>query len=856
MKIFVKYSLVSLLLLCVISCSTQNNAWLNRNFHAMGTYYNILYHGNLAYEKGRSDVEESYHDNFWKTLPVERMRVNDQTRAAAFGKAKNGMFARAEKKATKAIQKHSILLDGVQYNPQMDEAFLLLGKARYYDQRFVPALSAFNYILDHTKDSLTVIPASIWKAKTQIRMEFPRLAINHLKTLRASRVDFRKEERKGISAVMAQAYHHLGITDSTLIWVDSLIPLTHDKKEKARYLFIKGQLLNNLGKTDSANAVFDRVIAYKRRIPRQYRIHAFMEKAKYFNYKKHSPEQLLSQLQTLAHNRENQKYLANIYFQIGRYYQKTDSIDAAVVYYKKSLKENSLDKYLNSRSYLTLGKINFNRAAYQKAGAYYDSTLANISIETQEYRLLRKRRNNLDDVILYEGIAAKNDSILKLTHMTGAERLAFFTAYTKEIKQKAFDKAVKLMQQAKKAQQNQGQGTFFNQRRQNSNALASGFYFYSQTRVAYGEQAFDQKWGDRKLQDNWRTQVGSAMDEFVIPEAGIKMSEEAIMADLDSNPKYAPKTYLSKIPSEEKTIDSLKKKRDFAYYQLGILYKEQFKEYALAIDKFESLLRYNPEKRLVLPSKYNLYKLYALLGKERESAAWKTEIVEAYPKSRYAAIIMNPASYTSDKNSPMAVYRELYKKYMAQAYQQVIDSGKVYSARFTGEPIVAKFELLKAQAKGKLLGFKAYKKALNFVALNYPLTPEGEKAKELIANTLPALAEKIFVKNDTLGDNHHLVYIFAQNNTKKARQLKKILDKAIKELSFYKFSTSIDVYGPEKIFVVVHGLDNRFEGLRFKEALMAANYTVKKDYFDITSTNYKILLVHKKLKDYLKLNPN
>jgi hypothetical protein len=52
----------------------------------------------------------------------------------------------AETKATKAIQKHSMNIDGRERN-QIDEAYLLLGKARYYDQRFIPALDAFNYIL-------------------------------------------------------------------------------------------------------------------------------------------------------------------------------------------------------------------------------------------------------------------------------------------------------------------------------------------------------------------------------------------------------------------------------------------------------------------------------------------------------------------------------------------------------------------------------------------------------------------------------------------------------------------------------------------------------------------------------------
>jgi hypothetical protein len=43
----------------------------------------------------------------------------------------------AETKATKAIQKHSMNIDGGK-ETQIDEAYLLLGKSRYYDQRFIP----------------------------------------------------------------------------------------------------------------------------------------------------------------------------------------------------------------------------------------------------------------------------------------------------------------------------------------------------------------------------------------------------------------------------------------------------------------------------------------------------------------------------------------------------------------------------------------------------------------------------------------------------------------------------------------------------------------------------------------------
>ncbi len=64
------------------------------------------------------------------------------------GQTKNADFERAEEKAIKAIQLHGMNIGGKEKNPQIDEAYLLLGQARYFDNRFVPAMAAFNNILN------------------------------------------------------------------------------------------------------------------------------------------------------------------------------------------------------------------------------------------------------------------------------------------------------------------------------------------------------------------------------------------------------------------------------------------------------------------------------------------------------------------------------------------------------------------------------------------------------------------------------------------------------------------------------------------------------------------------------------
>ena len=92
-----------------------------------------------------SSVISQNKDNFWEILPVERMQIGEDKILPK--ENKNANFERAETKATKAIQKHSMNIQGSEKNPQMDESYLLLGKSRYYDQRFLPALEDFNYVL-------------------------------------------------------------------------------------------------------------------------------------------------------------------------------------------------------------------------------------------------------------------------------------------------------------------------------------------------------------------------------------------------------------------------------------------------------------------------------------------------------------------------------------------------------------------------------------------------------------------------------------------------------------------------------------------------------------------------------------
>ncbi len=828
------------LTLFVVSCSRKKDTFLSRNLHAVSAEYNALYNGYNALEDGRTSLNESYNDNYWELLPIERMQISEEISLP--GQNKNPNFERAEEKAVKAIQKHSINVQGKEHNPQMDEAFLLLGKARYYDQRFVPALDAFNNILNDYPTSDKINQVRIWREKTNIRMENNEVAIKNLKRL-LELEELEKQDLADATSILAQAYVNIKALDSALMQIKVASISTRDNEEKGRYNFIKGQLYNLLEEKDSANMAFDEVIELNRKTPRIYMISAYIEKAKNFDYAGGNKLEFIELLTDLEENRENRPFLDKIYHQIAVYHERNGSDTIASKYYNQSLRAKSQDRYLQSRNYVALGDMNFDNALYREAGAYYDSTMTKLVENSKPFRIIKRKRDNLDDVILYEMGSQRNDSILNLVSLSEDDRISFFEDYVAEIKVKA--EAEK--ERAEAATRSKGLS-------QNANGIntlgnretGEQFYFYNPTSVAFGKNEFIKIWGDRALEDNWRmsTQGSTSIGATAVGTETLAATEEEL---------YDPQFYISRIPSDSKEIDSITRERNFAYYQLGLIYKEQFKEYELAKDKLQKLLKNKPEERLVLPAKYNLFRIYELLGQKGEADIMKNHIVSNYADSRYASIINNPdKALSKDENSPESLYEALYKKHKNQEYIEVISKAIEYINRFEGEDIVPKFEFLKATASGRLYGYSAYKKAIDFIALTYPSTNEGKRAQMMSELVLTKMEKKEFV-DDKNATRCKVIYPFTNPTATEIEEFTKTLNEIVAGVKYYELSTSVDVYNKNTIFVVVHGLKS-IEGAKgFAELLDDDKYKITRtDYFAISSKNYEVIQIHKNLNTYLE----
>jgi outer membrane protein assembly factor BamE (lipoprotein component of BamABCDE complex) len=714
------------------SCSTQKDAFVNRTYNSITTKYNILYNGNIAFQEGLNQINEKHKDNFWEQLFIEPITF-EETNSTSFSFGNPGFgtendteekplttFEKAEEKAVKAIQLHSMNIGGRERNSQIDDAYLLLGKSRYYTQRFIPAIEAFNYVIINYPYADLIDETRIWRAKTNIRLDNDKFAIETLKIVLTNETleDRLKEEAH---TALAMAYVK---TDSIQRAIQqlTLATKTHVNTEQAaRNMFVLGQIYSAENKKDSAAIVFQQLIDFKK-APYKFKIHANIDLAKVATNDS-LINTLIVKFKKLINDRENKNYLDALYYQAGLLEEKRDSLHIALRYFRKSLIMPSGDDVQKTYTYERLGNIAFDHSLYIQASSYYDSIIQ-ISKNSTDKRIrqIRRKHKSLAALTNFETILKTNDSILKLADLSKIEQITFFKEHIEGLKKADEKKA------AQQLKNNSFGSSFSGGSSVNTPTNAKGkWYFYNNQSLNFGKTEFERVWGNRPLEDNWRVSDKQQSNVTVNIDESKKVEQKKAL------PKYELKTYLDAIPTSKVEIDSLIYHRNDALYQTGIIYKEQFKNVDLAISKLERLLKEKPEKSIILPTNYHLYQLYIVLGSDK-ATKYKEEIIKEYPKSRYADILQNiPKKEDDEKMSQTeAIYKELYYIYKEDNFIDVVSQIIELLPEIKDSELIAKFELLKAFAIGKYQSKESYIKALENVVFNYGNTNEGQRAKEII----------------------------------------------------------------------------------------------------------------------------
>jgi len=823
----------------VYACSPTKNTFVSRNINALGTKYNVIYNGKVAFDKGLDLLNGSYRDNFYKRIPIEPLKENIIRPNFNINNSTNfNNFNRAEEKAVKAIQKHGMTIHGVEYNKQIDEAYLLLGKARYYTQRFVPALDAFNHTIKNDSKANLIYETKVWQAKTEIRLQNELVAINKLENL----IKYNPLPSNIIEqaqTAIAMAYNQIDSTQQVVKHLKLATSINKNHSQNARNLIILGQIYREKSEIDSSNLSFSKLLNDKK-APYKFRVQAQIEIAKNYNPSQDSiGVALMNKFNKMVEDYENIPYLGALYYVMADIERKNLNYKKAKVYYNLSLADKSSGKIQRLLNYEQLGDLSFDEKNYTVSGKYYDSII-NLSKNknTKKLRHIIRKRNKLNDVILYNGFAQRDDSILRVISLDSNAQINLFKNHIAYLKVREKDS---IKQALLKLQEQKLEANSFVR----ANASKSSFYFYNSQLVGFGEQEFQKIWGNRKLVDNWRysdnSNLNLANDIIAKDSAKIKI-----------NPKYDLNFYLSQIPKTKKEIDSITKQRNDAYFELGVIYKEQFKDYTLATHYLDSLLNLNPVKIRILPIHYHLFKIYTLTDSIKAQNE-KEFIINKYPDSRYAQLLLNPNNNLifNDKNSPKSQYKIMYNAYRDEKYALVDSLTTDALKRFQGLSIIPKFKLLKAYAIMKLDGYKSFEKIAVEIAQDYPNTDEGKLAKR----DLNFVRIKMAKANNftTKSNNKYWLMVYQVPNNYNLDKLEKKLTNIIYGEEFSNLIIQQKAYNRTSKFLLIKGFSSKYSTEDFSKYINKKyKNVIPKGFFVISQSNFNKIQLIKNLNKYLK----
>ena len=763
-----KVVLFCIIILVTVGCSTKKNTAINRFYHKTNSKFNPLFNGEEALRYGLLDITLNHDDNYWLRLYVDPYILPVAYESEDV--KTNEFFDRAQDKAILTVQKHSMLIKGAQRNNQIARAYLLLGKARYYNGKYLQAIEAFTYLLKNmSKDDLAV-EAELWRSKSYLALGQHERAARELINI-AYTGSLTNEQYALSQAALADALLKEEKDSLATKPLRKAFATEKSAYKRGRYAYLLGQLYEDLNYADSAIVAYQYVLDLNRRLPRELWIHARLAQLKNNTPK---DEATLKAYKRLLRSDEDRRFRDKIHYFYGTYLLKGADTVSAETELNASLQTKTNDTYLKSLIYEQLALNRLDQVAFVKAGTYLDSTLQNLKEGTRRFRKVTRQLKKLDDIIRYEKTITETDSLILLMNMPKEAQKAVVDAYIE-----------KILADKEKAEAESKEGTA------ESIAMIGDFYFYNSRQVLNGKLRFQQNWTNIALADNWKYD----------PKKSIASGEETVEIEgvaktIDS--ALDPETYLSQIPPPE-ALDSLQLLQNEAYYQAGLAYKEQFLIKAFAIDRFNSLLAANPAMHYIPPTLYHMYELYN--DNPTEQSELRSRILAEYPESDYAKIIQTPdvlAQTFTDNQAAISAAKEKFKN---QEFKAVIEESERFIPRLRDKELQAAWALLRATALGRLDGLEAYKKALTSLVRSYPKTEGSQKAQ--------AQLDGFEVYNDSvLGarEKAKLVIVRTLEDREQSEADKAWLDTWLREEGIEDLlRVSIDVFDRDVETLVIHG---------------------------------------------------
>ncbi|WP_460615012.1 type IX secretion system periplasmic lipoprotein PorW/SprE [Hymenobacter seoulensis] len=611
-------------------------------------------------------------------------RINDYNRVLPlFPTLDDATVARVTADLEDIIKKASLPIQHRPGSDWTDDSYILVGKARYYKREFEDAAKTFRYVNSIGKEPNTRHEALIWLMRTF-------LATKELENAAAVSDLLDKEQGTELNArelflTRADFFLQRGEPTRAIENLEKAIPYIEPKNEQSRTRYILAQLYQAQGEDKKAYAQLNQIL--KKNPPYELDFFSKLLLGQVSDLNQTDRARLDKYFAKLLKDTKNKEYRDKIYYEMARLEYRQQRYSEALALLQKSVRTPSTNQAQKSYAYLLTGRIYYeNLQKYRLAAAYYDSTVQVLPKELPEYATISERAAILKDFAQQITVVETQDSLQALARLDSATLRTRLTAYA-QAELEAQRKAAELLatQQAREAQRNEQQA---NSGLSNSRDLQPGintedfiagntgvkWYFDNPTALGTARNDFIRKWGDRPLQDNWRTvsQTSSSPvtarggnvpvsiagnSSTVVNGSGSTTPGSAQASDPATQLRTLVDSYRQNIPLSEAQRQQSDAQTEEALYQLGGIYNQELREKNKAVETYETLLTRYPQGKHTPETLYILYLLHKEQNNLTKAEGYANRLRQAYPTTSYARLVADPEYLrrTSEATAKVAV---------------------------------------------------------------------------------------------------------------------------------------------------------------------------------------------------------
>ena len=711
--------------LFLASCSTTKDRWVNRKYHEVTAHYNAYFNGEEAFEEAVKQFQNSEEWDFEQFLPIYFWPDAEQA---------SGLFAkmdRAIEKSAKVVKKHSMVFAGKQKNDYVFKAYLLIARSRFYKHELIQTLEATSYIEDNFGRIELAEDEVFWSkllaAQTHIRMENFFQAEQQLDELYTKKLP----KAELFEAQKTMAYFHFSQErwSEAQYWVAAAAQSASIKSEKVRLTYLNAQLLAKLGKGYESALAYEDVLKLH---PDDYDItfSAQIKRAENFDVFMEDISIIEKALNKMLKDDKNITYRDQIYYVWALKELDLEYYPEAEAKLRQSIASSVDNARQKGKSYLKLAGIAFDFKSFVNAQAYYDSAIAVLPMDYPGLDTLEERTSVLNDLVAQLNVVALEDSLQSMYGLSDQALRQKFEDYI-EAKQAREEEAAR---RAEIASMRAAENALLADAGPQAGGGSGQWYFYNPTVRAKGVAAFKRTWGNRTLEDHWRTKdkpvQGFAVQQTETTDSTSSDSTKALLPSDENSVDY----YLARVLKTEDDLKASLRREAFAKSELGFIYKDGLKDnneaelaWADYMNEFESFAQTTPK---VL---YGQYLLFIDQESEDKSESAKSVLLTHYANSPYAALLRGEKKGPKIPLEEQTAYDDAFTAYESGQFKSARVLLNAFTTTYQSSVLLPKTGLLAAYITGTSGDVELTIEALQEVVKTYSGTEEATRAAQLLS---------------------------------------------------------------------------------------------------------------------------